>query len=258
MILVLTTLLISGCATTTKKEKHVRTASDSRFLQAIYNGNPARIKRLIEAGANVNAKNSDGTTALMEASSRGYTEIMRLLIEAGADVNTQDKNGYTALMMATSNGWHGAVKLLIEEGAKINTKSNYGHTALMVALYKGDLPPAKLLIEAGAVVHLQNNDGDKTLLTALYSVIFNNEEVIRGITTVEFPIKVGEEFITWVHDLTALIFVTSRGHEEVVKLLIENGALITTDEWGRMAVVLVLTKGHTDIIELLKEAGAEE
>ena len=46
--------------------------------------------------------------------------------------------------------------------------------------------------------------------------------------------------------------------EEVVKLLIENGALITTDEWERMALVLVLTEKHTETIELLKEASAEK
>jgi len=83
----------------------------------------------------------------------------------------------------------------------------------MHALYEGYFPIAKLLIEAGAVVHLQNNDGDTALLTALYSVhMYNGEGTLKGIWTVEFPIKTGVEFITWSPDLRALIFVTSGGH----------------------------------------------
>ena len=86
----------------------------------------------------------------------------------------------------------------------------------------------------------------------------SGDDLLVGIQTVEFPIKPGEEFITWRPNLKALIFVADAGHEEVVKLLIENGAFITTDGRGRMALVLGLTKGNAEIFELLKEAGAEK
>ena len=53
---------------------------------------------LIDAGADVNAKEEDGWTALMWASRYGRTETVNLLIDAGADINIKNELGWTALM----------------------------------------------------------------------------------------------------------------------------------------------------------------
>jgi len=68
---VLTVLLISSCATRLNTSMHL-------------GGNYARIKRLIEKGADVNAKDKKGATALLLASENGHTEISKLLKDAGA------------------------------------------------------------------------------------------------------------------------------------------------------------------------------
>ena len=56
------------------------------FFQAVKSGDIAEVKRLIEAGANINAQTYNGLTALMCASEWGYTKVVKLLLEAGADV----------------------------------------------------------------------------------------------------------------------------------------------------------------------------
>jgi len=55
---------------------------------------------IAEAKANVNAKDKDGTDALMSASVRGHKDIVELLLKNGAQVNSQNSDGHTALMFA--------------------------------------------------------------------------------------------------------------------------------------------------------------
>ena len=55
---------------------------------------------LIDRGADVNATNEDGNTALIYASKKGHTEIARILIEEGVDVNATDNDGFEALQFA--------------------------------------------------------------------------------------------------------------------------------------------------------------
>jgi ankyrin repeat protein len=53
-------------------------------------GHTEIVQLLLEKGADVNAKNKYGRTALIYATERGYTEIVQLLLEKGADVNAKD------------------------------------------------------------------------------------------------------------------------------------------------------------------------
>jgi serine/threonine-protein phosphatase 6 regulatory ankyrin repeat subunit B len=110
LILVLAVMIITGNSVT---------GSDTEvFLKSVKSGDYAEVKRLIEKGADVNARNNGGSTALMRASYRGRQDIVQLLIEAGADVNVQDNEGWTALMFASGMGHTEVAQVLIEAGAK--------------------------------------------------------------------------------------------------------------------------------------------
>ena len=78
-------------------------------------------KELIRAGALINVKANDGTTALMLACENTDTpSIVSLIIDAGADVNAKDYDGYCALDYAANNERYGDIikTLLIAAGAK--------------------------------------------------------------------------------------------------------------------------------------------
>ena len=113
-----------------------------------------KIKCLIEAGADVNAKGAKGEfgagdTALMHASQgKGHKEIVEMLINAGADVNVRDKFGGTALMIASQNGHVETVEMLIEKGADVNARDFLGNTALVYATEEGHKEIIKILEEA--------------------------------------------------------------------------------------------------------------
>ncbi len=81
-------------------------------------GNTDAVQALIDAGANVNAKDEYGWTALMEAAARGHTATVQALLDAGANVNAQGTFGATALMKAQENGHTEVVEILKKAGAK--------------------------------------------------------------------------------------------------------------------------------------------
>ena len=91
---------------------------NQELIDAAYSGDIKEVKALIAAGADVNAKNNYGFTALMEAALMGHTEIAKALIAAGADVNAKSNRGETALMDAASMGHTEIVKILKAAGAK--------------------------------------------------------------------------------------------------------------------------------------------
>ena len=81
-------------------------------------------------GAKLDAKDSNGRTALLYASSGPFTETVGLLLKQGAEVNTQGTlEGFTALMTAAAEGQLEVVRLLLEHGADPSLKDKDGDTA---------------------------------------------------------------------------------------------------------------------------------
>ncbi len=115
------------------------------ILRAAHEGDAA-LKALLQNGVNVNATNSDGETALMEAAeSRRYTEAVRVLIANGANVNLADEDGETALMRAADEGTVEAVRLLLQAGANPAARDDDGETALDKALDEGNREVVNIL-----------------------------------------------------------------------------------------------------------------
>ena len=81
-------------------------------------GNLERIESLLSIGADVNARDKHGNTALMNASYRGHLEIVKLLLFKGADINAESSPGRTSLYLAMMARNHDIIKLLKDHGAK--------------------------------------------------------------------------------------------------------------------------------------------
>ena len=132
-------------------DTHSAVYAGNLLFSAAESGDTDGVKKALEGGALINAKNPDDLTALMLASMKGRTGTVRLLIEKGADVNVKRNNGNTALMSASFQGHLDVVKLLIKAKADVNMKRNNGVTALMDAREKGHSEIARVLIESGAI-----------------------------------------------------------------------------------------------------------
>ncbi|MBV8971615.1 MAG: ankyrin repeat domain-containing protein [Sphingomonadaceae bacterium] len=72
------------------------------------------------------------------------------LVQASADINARDRDGNTPLMLAAAGRWTEGTQLLIAIRADVNRRNNGGETALIKAVQVGDPVGAKLLLDAGA------------------------------------------------------------------------------------------------------------
>jgi len=112
---------------------------------------PEKLKFYIMAGADVDAVNAFGLTALLLASTYGYTRSAEILIEAGADLNFQEHvHGWTALLLASKLNHIDIVKLLVEAGADVTLKNNRNRNAILLARWKSHEDVVELLKQQGA------------------------------------------------------------------------------------------------------------
>jgi ankyrin repeat protein len=127
---------------------------EEALKEAVFKGDAKQIKELLAKGADVNAKDNQGMTALMWAAKYGWLheDTSRLLLEKGADINARANDGSTALMWAARANCYTApiIKILLENGAEMNAKDNLGRTALRWARTVGFPMTAEFLKAQGA------------------------------------------------------------------------------------------------------------
>lgn len=228
---------------------------------------------LIEAGANVNAKDESGRTPLFCATFLKKPEMAQVLVNAGADVNVQDKEGKTALMltgdlvlrshcksikvpaMFSKEGFKETVQILLAAGADVNLQDKKKCTALFELLKVADAEVVQALLAAGADVNLQ----EENALTPLF-VIMGNPSDDKEITKllIEAGANINLQASEKLGRVTPLMQAIHGGHTESAKLLIEAGASVNIQVVdGMTALMLAAQKGNTEVVKSLIKAGAD-
>ncbi|MFO1304814.1 MAG: ankyrin repeat domain-containing protein [Burkholderiales bacterium] len=141
------------------------------------------------------------TQALFDAIDRGDDALVRTLLDAGADPNAVDARGWSALAHATHNaeldrGFPDVAKALIDAGADIEAPIGYGIRPLMLAAGYGETAVVQLLLDAGADV-LARNDGGLTALMMVKEKFYI--DVINLLYEAEHAAGVGEGSCTTKH-----------------------------------------------------------
>jgi len=206
-------------------------AKDGDLIKAASRGDVQRVKELIGANADVNAKSKDGGTALMEAAFKGYADIVALLLDKGADIEASNKVGATALNVAARARTINVVSLLLNRGAKTEARDRmFRHTALMEAAVWGYADIITLLLDKGADIEAYGS---------LLVVDEHGNPVLVDLAA----------------SVTPLIVAAANGRADVVGLLIHRGANIEArDEKGRTALSLATLFGRADARNLLQKA----
>jgi ankyrin repeat protein len=120
------------------------------FITAASAGYINVVNALIETGADVNARDSSGYTALHIALQKNNIELIHALLQAGADVNAYDRYGDRALHLAIQKDNIEAVHALLQAGAHVNARGSYGKTVLDLAVYQSNIEVINALVQAGA------------------------------------------------------------------------------------------------------------
>ncbi|KAI8746585.1 serine/threonine-protein phosphatase 6 regulatory ankyrin repeat subunit B [Biomphalaria glabrata] len=106
---------------------------------------------LVKHGTRLEIRDDNGNTPLLICSAKGFPGIVGKLLSMGADINAKNNNGDTALMLATSRK---VIKCLLNDRRlHLDERNSTGNTALMSAIETSHLQKVKLLISAGASPH---------------------------------------------------------------------------------------------------------
>jgi uncharacterized protein len=153
-----------------------------------------KTKLLVARGANPNVTGDDGLTPLIAAADRGDTQIIEALLNAGADVNAQDGNGNTALLelLEPANPRRRSVEeyrvlvgtLLRAKNVNVNLANKNGETALMRAVRLGNIEPVRLLLSAGANTNAPDKIGETAYILAYKK---GYTEIEKLLTTAAVP-----------------------------------------------------------------------
>ena len=149
-------------------------ASDDLY-NAIRANDLARLRALVHDAADANIKDGRGETPLMYAAAAGSVDAMTFLLAQGADVNAQNEFGSTALIWSATD--LAKVKLLLSHGANINTASKRGRTALfLAAMTDHSAETVRLLLAKGADPKITDSFKNTVLIAAAAG---NDTETIR-------------------------------------------------------------------------------
>ncbi len=121
---------------------------ENQLVYAAEGGDIATTKSLLAQGVDVNAQDSEiHETALMFAIDNHHFDVALLLIDKGADVNAKDPKGNTALIEAAMKGEANTVEALLHHNADVNAQNDYAETPLSDAVINGHTDVVKILLD---------------------------------------------------------------------------------------------------------------
>ncbi|ENW12512.1 MULTISPECIES: ankyrin repeat domain-containing protein [Acinetobacter] len=186
--------------------------------QAVINNDTQSIKRILFQKALIDERDETGSTALMVATRANNVHAAHMLIEAGADVNAKDNIQDSPYLYAGAQGYLKILRMTLMHGADLKSTNRYGGTALIPAAERGHVETVRTF---GVDVNHVNNFGWAALLEAI--ILGNGEPKYQRI--VELLLKAGTDPNLADKDgITPLQHARSRGYPEIEKRLLAAGA----------------------------------
>ena len=211
------------------------------------------IQAIIKHGADLNAVNNKGQTALWFACEDGQEGFVKVLLDAGADPNITD-NGKDSSLHSAVNGYCSldTVKEIIDHGAPVDVVNDIGETPLLLACSTAQEATVKLLLEEKANPNIANVDGDTSLHSAIAADCSKKllQEIIDHGGEVNALNKRGR---------TALLFGCAYRQMDAVNVLLEAGAdpAVADEEGFSCLHAAVDARCNKDTLRALIDHGAQ-
>jgi uncharacterized protein len=158
-----------------------RAAADAPVADAAMRGDAAKVRLLLKQGADVNAAQGDGMTALHWAAFRGDVDGTRMLISAGGRLEAVTRNGnYTPLHLAAKAGNLPVVRALLDAGANANAKTTSGGASpLHLAAAQGSADVVNALLEKKAAIDAPDGAWNETPL--MWAAAYNRVDALKAL-----------------------------------------------------------------------------
>lgn len=197
---------------------------DRGLIVAAGRGDTASVRALLAAGANVEARDGQGRTALLAATHAAPsvgTEAARLLIAAGADVNAKDGIGDSPYLYAAAEGRNDILRMTLAAGADLKSTNRYGGTGLIPAAHHGHLETVRILLGTAIDKDHINRLGWTALLEA---VILGDggpvhTDIVRVLVDAGVNVNIADR-----DGVTPLGHARRRGYAAMIRILEGAGA----------------------------------
>ncbi|XP_046991866.1 serine/threonine-protein phosphatase 6 regulatory ankyrin repeat subunit C-like [Schistocerca americana] len=197
-----------------KKDKKKNLSGEERadrLTDAAFDGQVAELRALLAAGADIEALDSSGWTALHAAARAGNVQALKCLLAAGADVGGRIDGGFSALHWAATLEYSDLAKCLLEARADVGARGGYQKTSLHWAAAKGHLAVVRLLCAASAEVNARDQWGSTPLH---YAASYDYTEVAAAMLEVGADRTVRDE-----DELTPLDIATDKQNQKLIDVL---------------------------------------
>ncbi len=219
------------------------------LLEAVYNKQSEVVDSLIALGANVNARDYPGLTALMYGVIAGDVGIINTLLLNGAEINAVDYSGVSVLMHAILSNQKEFIVEMMPWFSNINHRDQSGYSALVYAAQNGDLEILEALQKAGAIIDQKTDLGTTPLM---HAAAFGN------FFAVDFLAFHGADINEQSKDKsTAMHLAAWYGNNEIIGLLLDWGAnLDIADSKGNTPLMVAIMADQLETTWYLAESGA--
>jgi ankyrin repeat protein len=161
----------------------------------------------------IDAKNTNGDTALTLAAWKGHSKVVELLLKQNANVDEADKYGATALAGAAYEGHLDIVDILLAHNSKTEQKDEWGFTALTRAIWNNHSEIVARLLAANAPLEERGEDGDTPLH---FAAARGHAGIVKVLLSMKAKIDAQDDF-----GRTPVFFAVKGGHYEVLECLLE-------------------------------------
>ncbi|XP_061169146.1 ankyrin repeat domain-containing protein 50-like [Saccostrea echinata] len=194
---------------------------DSPLFAAVLGGHTEIVEELLRRGADVNyIPRYEDETLLMKATAKEYSGIVKLLIDHGANVNAKNQSGNTALHASAYDSFKlDSMLTLLKNNADVSAQNKNGSTPMMVALERNTLTKerAQALIDYGAEVNMRDNSRQCALYLA--ASCFDGHDVLSLLLEHGADVNALNE-----DGETALHEACNSGYLKTVTALLQHGA----------------------------------
>jgi ankyrin repeat protein len=244
-------------------------AAASPLIDAVKSGDSAAAVALLARGADVNAPETDGTTALHWAVHHGDLDLVRRLIRAGAKVNARNEYGATPMSEAAVVADPAMLEALLAGGADVESPNADGQTVLMVVARTSQVEAARVLLKRGANVNAVEQWRGQTAL--MWAAAQQQPAMVKALLAAGASVNARSTVNNWERQVTAepraiyrpaggltpLLYAAREGCLECATMLIEAGANINlADPEGISPLLMAVMNMHFDLAAALIRKGA--